>query len=405
MYHLLQGLGVVEAASFIAAPYAGLMLSQLGADVLRIDQIGGGPDFRRWPLSSNGDSFYWEALNKGKRSMAVDLGRPEGRELVQALAAGQPGQGGVFLTNFPADGFLSDDRLRARRPDLICARVMGWPDGGQAVDYTVNATLGLPLMTGPADRPDQPVNHVLPAWDLLAGATAATSVLAAVQYRQATGHGQEIRVPLGDVAAATLGNLGQVAEVLASGADRPKMGNALFGAFGRDFVTADGVRVMVVGLTSKQWGSLVTALDLGKAAADLEATLSVSLAQDAGLRFLHRAPLEQLVETAVSARTWAALERAFQTEGVCYGRYQSLHHAVTHDAIFRQNPVFAEIANPSGAIYPVPGFPASFSALDRQPPQRAPRLGEHTAEALATNLGLSDRAIGDLIHRKVVATA
>lgn len=87
MYDLLSGLRVVEAASFVAGPSAGMQLAHMGAEVIRIDQIGGGPDFHRWPLAPGGSSLYWEGLNKGKKSIAIDLTRPEGRELAVALAS------------------------------------------------------------------------------------------------------------------------------------------------------------------------------------------------------------------------------------------------------------------------------------------------------------------------------
>ena len=108
------------------------------------------------------------------------------------------------MTNYPVEGFLSYERLRARREDLICVRIMGWPDGRPAVDYTVNAAVGVPMMTGPADDP-RPVNHVLPAWDLLAGAYAAFSMVSAERARRADGKGREIRIPLSDLAIASLG--------------------------------------------------------------------------------------------------------------------------------------------------------------------------------------------------------
>ena len=83
MYDLLKGLRVVEGAAFVAGPSCALYLAQMGAEVIRFDAIGGGPDFRRWPLSAGGDSYYWEGLNKAKKSIAIDLSRPEGRELAQ----------------------------------------------------------------------------------------------------------------------------------------------------------------------------------------------------------------------------------------------------------------------------------------------------------------------------------
>src|SRR5688500_4622079 len=101
MYGLLQGVRVIEGASFVAAPSCGLHLLQMGAEVIRFDMIGGGPDFNRWPRSANGASFYWEGLNKGKKSIAIDLAQPEGRELALALVTA-PGEGaGLLVTNYP----------------------------------------------------------------------------------------------------------------------------------------------------------------------------------------------------------------------------------------------------------------------------------------------------------------
>ena len=86
MYRLLAGLRIIEASSFVASPSAGLYLAQMGAEVIRVDSIGGGPDFHRWPKSREGASFYWEGLNKGKKSVALDLSGAEGRELLARLA-------------------------------------------------------------------------------------------------------------------------------------------------------------------------------------------------------------------------------------------------------------------------------------------------------------------------------
>ncbi|MDB5737046.1 MAG: carnitine dehydratase, partial [Sphingomonas bacterium] len=213
MYQLLNGLTVIEGAAFIAGPSCGLHLAQMGATVIRFDQIGGGPDSGRWPLADSGASFYWEGLNKGKKSIAIDLSRPAGRELAQRIAVSADG---LFVTNFPAGGFLSYDKLSVLRSDLICLRVMGWADGSPAVDYTINAATGVPMMTGLADDP-RPVNHVLPAWDLLAGAYGAFALLAAERHRREHGGGREIRLALSDLAAATLGHIGSVAETLAGG--------------------------------------------------------------------------------------------------------------------------------------------------------------------------------------------
>lgn len=401
-YPLLKGMRVVEGAAFIAGPSCGLYLAQMGAEVIRFDNIGGGPDFRRWPVSGNGASLYWEGLNKGKKSVAIDMSSGEGRELAVALATAPGDNGGLFVTNFPVDGFLSYKALCARRADLICLRVMGWADGTTAVDYTVNAAMGLPLMTGPTDDP-RPVNHVLPAWDLLTGAYAAFALLAADRARRMSGQGQEIRLPLSDVAASTLSHLGQVAEVIDSGADRQRMGNDLFGAFGRDFETRDG-RIIVVAITPRQWRDLIALLGLQDAIAAIEVELGISFASDEGLRFTHRARLFPLFEEAFAQMDIASLQGQFDARGVCWSPYRSLGEALADSSgIFRSNPVFQELHQPSGLTYPAAGPAANLSGVPRGPLGPAPRLGAHTDEVLSALLGLGDGEIARLHDRGVVA--
>ncbi|MEI6417950.1 MAG: CoA transferase [Sphingomonadales bacterium] len=397
MTGILAGVTVVEAASFVAAPSAGLYLAQLGATVIRVDQTGGGPDYRRWPLAGNGASHYWEALNRGKQSVAVDLGRAEGRELLAALATA-PGTD-LFLTNFPVQGFLSHDRLAARRADLITLRVMGSHDGGPALDYTVNAALGLPFITGPMELGDTPVNHVLPAWDLLTGAMAALAGLAALRHREATGQGQEVRLPLADVGLASIANLGMVAEALA-GTPRPRLGNEVFGALGRDYVTACGRRLMVIAITPKQWAGLVQALGISEAVAAVEAARGVSFATDEGLRFQHRDALHPIIACAIAARRHDDLLAAFQPLGVCFGDYATLAEAAASTA---SHPLFSPVSQPSGTTSPLPGFPARFTGLDTAPERPARLLGADTAAVLAERLGLAADAIAALQDKGVTA--
>ena len=112
---VLSGLRVIEGSAFVAAPLGGMALAQLGADVIRFDVVGGGIDFHRWPCTEKGTSLFWAGMNKGKRSLAVDVRRSEGQEIVTALITDAGPDRGIFLSNFPAAGWLSDERLRARR--------------------------------------------------------------------------------------------------------------------------------------------------------------------------------------------------------------------------------------------------------------------------------------------------
>jgi len=395
MYDLLKGLTVVEAAAFIAGPTSGLYLAQFGAEVIRIDQIGGGPDFRRWPLAPNGASLYWEGLNKGKKSVVIDLARPEGRELAQRLATAPGETRGLFVTNFPVEGFLSYERLRALREDVVCVRVMGWADGRPALDYTINASVGVPFMTGHPDDP-RPVNHTFPAWDFITGAYAALSLVSAERGRRLTGRGCEVRIPLSDIAATALANFGQLAEVLTTGQDRPRLGNDVFGAFGRDFEIKGGRRLMVVAITPRQWRAVLKTLDLEASIAVLESQLGVSFAGHEAVRYQHRDRLYPLFEAAFAARTEAELAPAFEAEGVCWSAYRTLSEAAADETLFAANPVFGRAAQPSGLDYPVPGPAATLVGPERGAPVGAPTLGANTDEVLAELLGMSSGEIGRL---------
>jgi 2-methylfumaryl-CoA isomerase len=286
MSEILAGMRVVEGSAFVAAPLGGMTLAQLGADVIRFDPIGGGLDAHRWPVTAEGKSLFWAGLNKGKRSIAVDMRSPQGKQLLVDLITA-PGDGaGLFLTNFPAVGWLNYPALASRRPDLIMVNIVGNPDGSSAVDYTINPATGFACTTGP-DALATPVNHLLPAWDVITGTLAATGLLAAERKRRIAGTGQFIRLALADVAMATVGHLGYLAEVQINKTERPRYGNYLYGAFGCDFATKDGKRVMVVGLTPRQWRSLVTAVGIGDACAQVEKLLGVDLSKE-GDRFAAR---------------------------------------------------------------------------------------------------------------------
>lgn len=398
MYNLLTGLSVIEASSFVASPSAGLYLAQMGAEVIRVDQIGGGPDFHRWPVTAANTSLYWENLNRAKKSVALDLAKPEGRELLQELVR----KTGQFVTNFPVDGFLSHATLAQGRADLVTVRVMGWPDGSPALDYTVNNSVGYPLLTGVGP---EPVNHVLPAWDLLTGAYAAFAMLAAIRRRDQSGEGSEVRIPLSDVAIGTVGNLGGIAEVLHSGTNRPRLGNSVYGLFGRDFVTADGVKTMIVVVTPRQWANLVAILSLGPAVTAIEAERNVNFARDDGSRFTHRDALYPLFEAAIATRAHADLVSAFDTNGIVHSAYRTMFDAANDPALVADNPVFGRALNPSGLDYPAAGSFATIPQLNRNEPQSAPLNGSNSEEVLADRLGLSSGQIAKLIDAGTVKQA
>lgn len=399
---ILSGLRVVEGSAFVAAPLGGMTLAQLGADVIRFDQIGGGLDHRRWPLAADGQSLFWAGLNKGKRSIQLDIRSEEGRELAAALITADGEDAGLFLTNFPARGWLAHEALSERRPDLVMVALTGNPDGTSEVDYTVNPATGFPWATGPRNLAE-PLNSVLPAWDVAMGTLAAVGLLGAERHRTRTGEGQLVRLALSDVAFAMVGNLGRIAEAQLGGCDQPKDGNYLYGAFGHDFETRDGRRLMVVALTGRQWNALRDATGISDACQSIQEATGQDLSTESG-RFEARDLIAALLRPWFAARDLADVRETFAGTGVSWGPYQTFRQLVTEDPrCSTANPMFAEVEHPGVGTYLMPGSPLDFAAVERQPVRRAPILGEHTEEILADVLGLGSPEIGRLYDGGVVA--
>ncbi len=410
MNRLLQDLRIVEFSAFVAAPLGGMTMAQFGAEVIRIDPIGGAIDYNRWPVAASltkdgGASLYWAGLNKAKRSVALALGTPEGRDLARAIATA-PGPGaGIVLTNLPPLPGLDYAGLKAARDDVILLRLTGNRDGSAAVDYTVNAASGFPMVTGNSGPGRLPVNHVLPAWDIAAGLYLATALLAAERHRSRTGEGQEVVAALSDVMLATVGHLGYVGDVHINGHARPAIGNDLYGSFGRDFATADGERVIIIALTPRQWRALGRATGLADKLALVGQIMEVDLDTETG-RYEARDAIAALLARWCAGKTLAEITAAFAGSGVLWGPFQDFIRLVRDDPrCSPANPLFAEINQPGIGRYPMPGLPLDFSASPRLPTLPAPRLGEHTDQVLTELLGLSAAEIVHLHDAGIAAGA
>jgi 2-methylfumaryl-CoA isomerase len=358
-------------------------------------------DSHRWPQTDQGHSLYWASLNKGKRSILVDLKRPEGQELAASLAAGVPGDnGGIVLTNLPASGMMSPQALRQRRPDLIHLTLAGNPDGAPAIDYTINCASGLPFVTGSGA---EPVNHALPTWDVAAGLYLVTGVLAAERHRQRTGDGQDIALTLADVMLATLGNLGFLAEAQMNTVARPPLGNQVYGAFGRDFPTVDHRRVMVAAISNKQWAALCAATGTAAAMMALQQRVNVDLQDEIG-RYHAREAISEILEPWFAERTLQTVAEAFAGTSVLWGPFQTLQQLLSEDPrCSLENPLFAMIEQPGIGRYMAPHVPLNFSACGRDLLPSAPQLGAHSEAILADVLGLPAHAIGHLFDTGLVA--
>ena len=377
---ILSGLRIVEMSAFVAAPLGGATLAAMGADVIRVDPPGGGIDIGRWPLH-RGRSLYWAGLNQGKRSVTIDTRHEAGQEKVAKLIAAPGEGGGIFLTNLPVAGWNSYDELKKLRGDLIMVVITGNRDGSGAVDYTVNAALGFPFITGP-EGTDGPVNHVLPAWDAMTGFLAATAILAAERHRRLTGQGQLVELSLSDVGLAVAGHLGLIGEAVLEDEPRGRFGNHVYGTLGRDFVTRDGRRVVVLALTPRQWRSLVEATGLSGEFRNLEARLGLYFNNE-GDRWRGRQEICELLQAWIAVRNLSSVASIFDAQNVMWGPYQTFKELVAGDPrASAANPLFADIDHPELGTYPTPGSPLRFGAAAAVPPKSAPKLGEHTEEVL-----------------------
>jgi 2-methylfumaryl-CoA isomerase len=400
MTGILAGLRIVEGSAFIAAPLGGMTLAQLGADVIRFDDLHGGLDSDRWPVTEDGTSIYWAGLNKGKRSIAVDLRSPKGREILTALITAPGENAGIFSTNMPARGWLAYEELAKKRADLIALNIVGARDGSAHVDYTVNAITGFPLVTGPVGH-QGPANSVVPPWDIATAYAGAMAILAAERHRRMTGQGQKIVLPLQDIALSTVSATGYLGEAVVNKVDRPRLGNEIFGTFGRDFKTKDGRWVMVCMFSDRHVDALSAAGGFKDAFAAIEKKTGVDLKSDAG-RWNARAELAAVIEPWVAALTAEEVSAVLKKAGALWAPYQSFRELAADKEAVQENPLFTVIDQPGIGRYPVAASPLQFGAVERLPPQPAPRLGQHTDEILSGILGLPSHEIARLHDDKIV---
>lgn len=396
----LAGVRVVELSSFVAAPLCGMTLAQLGAEVIRVDPLRGGPDFDRWPVTREGTSIYWTGLNKGKRSVTVDLKSTAGHDLVRRLIVESGPSGGIVLTNTAGREWLSYDSLVRERPDVIHLEIHGRADRSTGVDYTVNAATGFPYVTGPVTHAG-PVNHALPVWDVTCGLYAALALVAAVRRRDATGEGTSATLALENVALATAGNLGFLTEAQVNGTSRERIGNDVYGQYGHDFESGDGNRFMVVALTARHFRDLADVTGTSGTIAGIEESLGVDFDLEAD-RYRYRQVLHGLFGDWFARHTTAEVTTALQATSVLFERYRSFAELASDERV-TANPMFRTLDQPGIGEYLATGLPVAF---DGRHPAAAPAPigGGDTSAVLAERLGLSDNDIAALGDAGTVRT-
>lgn len=395
----LSGLRIVELSSFIASPLCGLTLSQLGAEVIRVDPIGGAADYNRWPVTAEGHSIYWTGLNRGKRSVSCDLRSDEGQNLVQQLISSPGADGGIFVTNAGGREWLSYKTLKALRSDVIVLEILGKRDGTPAVDYTVNAAVGFPSVTGPTENVGV-VNHVLPAWDVSCGIYAALAVSAAVRRREHTGEGAHITLALDNLALATAGTLGFLSEAQINGVEREATGNAVYGTYGSDFVTSDGARFMIVALTPRHFDSLVSLTSTTEAVKAVESALKADFTLETD-RYRHRHVLTALFDSWFREHTADEVAAKLAKSTVLHDQYRTFSQTA-HSSDVNDNPLFESLEQPRIGTYLAAGSPATFDGRHLHS-AAAPTVGDDNDEVLAELLGLSTSDIQTLHDKGILA--
>ncbi|UGQ11612.1 CoA transferase [Yinghuangia sp. ASG 101] len=397
----LAGMRVVEISAYVATPLAGLTLAQLGADVIRVEPVGGQADRTRMPVSADtGASMYWAGLNKGKRTIEVDFRSAEGRALVAGLVAASGERGGIVISNTTRFPDLGYEELSRVRPDVIHVQLVGRGDGGTAVDYTVQAAAGLHAVTGP-EGTSGPVNDVMPFWDVACGLYLTTGLLAAERHRLLTGEGQSVRVALRDVAMSTLGNLGFLAEAQLDPRPRPRAGNYVYGMFGRDFTTGDGHTLMVVVLTTRHWNELVEVTGTAPAVAALAESAGADFTREDD-RYRHREALAALIADWFVTRSRSEVLAALGRTSVLWEEYRTFADLAADNArALAEDPLFARLDQPGVGPHYAPGSPLRMHG-HQAPPRPAPGVGEHTGEVLAELLGCAPGRLAELRGRGVV---
>ena len=399
----LVGLRILDLTRVLAGPYCTMMLGDLGADVIKVERPGHGDDARAWgpPFVGEpygpypGESAYFIAANRNKRSITVNLKSPRGQEIVKQLAA----ESDVFIENFRAGALermgLGYEDLKAANPGLVYCSLSGYGRTGPyasrpGYDFIIQAEGGLMGITGPREGP--PYRVGIPIVDITAGMFAATAILAALRARDQTGEGQFLDVSLLDAVAALLTNV--ASNYLVGGAEPQRYGNAhpnlapyeVFRARDRWFAVAAG--------NDRQWGILCTAI--GRP--DLKNDPRFAANRD---RVLNQPALkEELADVFVTrdADEWLALLRE---AGLPCGPINTIPEVLAHPQAEPRQLVL-EAEHPTAGTVRFPGFPYKFSgtpASVRRPP---PRLGEHTEQILVELLGYSPKEVAALREEGVL---
>ena len=400
----LAGITVLDLSRVLAGPWCSQILGDLGAEVIKVEQPGEGDDTRRWgppflPDGSN-DSAYYLCANRNKRSIAIDIARPEGQELVRAMAA----KADVVLENFRVGALakygLDYAALSEVKPDLIYASITGFgqtgPDAGRGgYDFLIQAMGGLMSVTGrPQGTPGAgPLKAGIPVADLSTGLYTAISVLAALHHRTRTGEGQHIDVALFDTQLAMLAN--QASNVLNGGGEPGGMGNQhpTITPY-QDFACIDEPVVVALG-NDRQFAAFCKVLGRDDLGGDPRYTQSA-------VRSANRATLLPQIEAELAK--WRADDLIAALDGAKLpgGRINSVPEALAEPQAAARGTV-QTMTRADGTPVSFVAFPGKLSKTPASYRLAPPRSAADTRAVLSDQLGLDDAQIDALLASGVVA--
>lgn len=403
----LANIRVLDLSRVLAGPWAGQMLADLGADVIKVERPGSGDDTRHWgpPFLKDAEgrdtreAAYYLCANRNKRSLTVDFTQPEGQRLIRELAA----QSDVLLENFKVGGLaaygLDYQSLKAINPRLIYCSITGFGQQGPyaqraGYDFMIQGLGGLMSLTGRAadEEGAGPVKVGVALTDILTGLHASVAVLAALNHRHASGEGQHIDLALLDVQVACLAN--QALNYLTTGVAPRRLGNAHPNIVPyQDFPTADGDFILTVG-------------NDGQFRRFCEVTGHPEWADDPrfasnSARVAHRGELIPLIRQATVFRTTAEWVAALEEAGVPCGPINDLAQVFADPQVLARG-MRVDLAHPLAGSAPGVASPLRLSATPVEYRNAPPLLGEHTETILAERLGLDGETIAGLRARGVI---
>lgn len=396
----LDGVRVLELGSFIAGPFAGQLLGDLGADVVKVEPPGDGDPMRRWGVCEDGRSLFWPSIARNKRSVAIDLRDARGVDLVRRLAVASD----VVVENFRPGRLeawgLTYASLAAEAPGLVLVRVSGFGQTGpRAADpgfgSVGEAMGGIRHTTGFPDRP--PTRTGISLGDSLAALFAVVGCLAALQERSRSGRGQEVDVAIYEAVMALMES--SLADLELGGVLRGRSGSVLPGvAPSNVYPTADGHELLIAANADALFARLSGAMGRPELAEDAR------FATHAG-RGVHMEALDAEVASWTSSLPLAEVQARLEAAEVPVGRINTAADLLADPHVSAREMVQRVVA--SGYTHPVP-MTGVVPRLSRTPGRVAtagPALGAHTDEVLAERAGLSPDELADLRAADVIASA